>query len=225
MATRILLTLSAAVAVAARASDAPGVVAPSSTMPSSRSAVHGDRKIVRRRWGWGKKKALPEAAFQMTDLTFELPTEEYALGKPYLIQFKGKGDDYCAQMEPLKEQLKEELGVNIRCFEVWYDSKNLELMQRLDRGRCGGVPFFYNKRSRRYICGATTYANLRAWALCQPCEPIAPPPNLNENNPPPQNAVQRVFGQVKKMAQEKMQRGGGDEGEADEEDEEDEDED
>ena len=223
MATRILLTLSAAVAVAARASDAPGVVAPSSTMPSSRSAVHGDRKIVRRRWGWGKKKALPEAAFQMTDLTFELPTEEYALGKPYLIQFKGKGDDYCAQMEPLKEQLKEELGVNIRCFEVWYDSKNLELMQRLDRGRCGGVPFFYNKRSRRYICGATTYNNLRAWALSEPCEPIAPPPNLNENNPAPQNAVQKFITKAKTAAQEKLaQRGSGGDDVDDDDDEEEE---
>ena len=44
--------------------------------------------------------------------------QEYGSEKPYLLQFKGKGDDYCAQMEPLKEQLKEELGVNIRCFEV-----------------------------------------------------------------------------------------------------------
>ena len=55
----------------------------------------------------------------MTEPIFELSPSEYSGGKPYLLQFKGKGDDYCAQMEPLKEQLKEELGVNIRCFEVW----------------------------------------------------------------------------------------------------------
>ena len=54
----------------------------------------------------------------MTEPLFELDSEGYNDGKPYLIQFKGKGDDYCAQMEPLKEQLKEELGVEIRCFEV-----------------------------------------------------------------------------------------------------------
>ena len=119
-------------------------------------------------------------------------------------------------MEPLKEQLKEELGVQIRTFEVWYDSKNLELLQRLDRGRCGGVPFFYNKRSRRYICGATTYANLRAWALCEPCEPIAPPPNLNEDQEKQQNQVQKFFGKVKKMAQEKMQRDNDDDEDEDE---------
>ena len=79
-------------------------------------------------------------------------------------------------------------------------------MQRLDRGRCGGVPFFYNKRSRRYICGATTYANLRAWALGEPCEPILPPPNLNQDNPPPQNAAQKLMAKVKAAAQEKLQR-------------------
>ena len=96
-----------------------------------------------------RRRRRPRGAFQVSEWTFELDPREYAGGRPYLLQFKGKGDDYCAQMEPLKEQLREELGVEIRDFEVWYDSKNLELLQRLDKGRCGGVPFFYNKRSRR----------------------------------------------------------------------------
>jgi thiol-disulfide isomerase/thioredoxin len=156
----------------------------------------------------------------VTEPVFELSPSEYAQGQPYLLQFRGKGDDYCEQMEPLKEQLKEELGVDIRCFEVWYDSKNLELLQRLDKGRCGGVPFFYNKRSRRYVCGATTYDNLRKWALCEPCEPILPPPNLGENNEQPRNRVQKMIAQVKALAAEKMQerRGRGDEDDDDEED-------
>lgn len=176
-------------------------------------ASSGEQSQLKQKRRWKRRMA-----FQMTEPIFELDIDQYKEGKPYLIQFKGKGDDYCAQMEPLKEQLEEELGVNIKTFEVWYDSKNLELLQRMDRGRCGGVPFFYNKRSRRYICGATTYANLRAWALCQPCEPIAPPPNLNEANPPPQNAVQRMFGKVKTMAQEKMKRGDADDDEDEDED-------
>ena len=123
-------------------------------------------------------------------------------------------------MEPLKEQLKEELGVEIRDFEVWYDSQNLELLQRLDKGRCGGVPFFYNKRSRRYICGATTYDNLRRWALCEPCEPILPPPNLNEDREPQMNKVQKFMASVKAKAQEKMM-GGADDDDDDEDDEDD----
>ena len=212
-----------------------------------------------RRGGRGAAN-LPRPAFQLTEPVFELNPEEYASGKPYLIQFRGKGDDYCAQMEPLKEQLKEELGINIRCFEVWYNPKNLELLQRLDRGRCGGVPFFYNKRSRRacsaldpardlslpslpsppqprtarrrappptrtaeqtcwpwrgarnagFICGATTYANLRAWAICEPCEPFLPPPNINDDKEEEPNKVQRLIGKVKQLAEEKMAQQRGD---------------
>ena len=91
----------------------------------------------------------------------------------------------------------------------------VELMQRLDNGKCGGVPFFYNKRTRRYICGATTYANLRAWALSEPCEPILPPPNLNADNERQQNKVQKFLSTVKAKAQEKLsQRGGGGEEES-----------
>ena len=136
---------------------------PGGSSSSGRGAIQQRREQRRLR--------RPRSAFQVTEPIYELDPRDYAGGKPYLLQFKGKGDDYCAQMEPLKEQLKEELGVEIRDFEVWYDSQNLELLQRLDKGRCGGVPFFYNKRSRRYICGATTYDNLRRWALCEPCEP------------------------------------------------------
>ncbi len=123
--------------------------------------------------------------------------------------------------------------MSIRCFEVWYDSRNLELLQKLDGGRCvpprlsarrsrtsrgragrlsasasalapprrcNGVPFFYNKRSKRFICGATTYENLKSWALGQTCEPFLPPPELEkmgqeENGV--QNKVQEIIGAIK----------------------------
>lgn len=181
-------TLIAALVTAVAAGDA---AAPAPT--SRRAAVRG-------------RKRRPPSAFQASETIFELPVSEYARSKPYLIQFKGKGDDYCSQMEPLMAQLKEELGIEVRQFEVWYDSKNIELMQRLDRGRCGGVPFFYNKRTKRYICGATTYANLRAWALSEPCEPILPPPNLiAQQQQANQNPVQKFFQKAKAKAQEKLQ--------------------
>jgi len=122
-----------------------------------------------------------------------------------LLQFRGRGDDYCDMMEPLKEQLVEELGVQIRCFEVWQDTRNLELLQTLDNGRCGGVPFFYNKRSCRFICGATTYDNLKAWALGEICEPFLPPPNLPSNSQNEMQTKVRSFIQdLKDKAQEKM---------------------
>jgi len=153
-----------------------------------------------------RSRRTPPLAFQVSEPIYELSPQQLAGGKPYLIQFTGKGDDYCAQMEPLKERLKDELGVEIRCFEVWYGTANLELLQKLDRGRCGGVPFFYNKKSRRFICGATTYANLKAWALCQPCEPFLPPPQSASNKEPNevQTKVQGFFANLKAKAEDKM---------------------
>ena len=47
-----------------------------------------------------------------------------------------------------------------------------ELLSKMDKQRCGGVPFFYNKDTKLSICGATTEANLRQWALGKPCEPV-----------------------------------------------------
>ena len=84
-------------------------LAAASTLPSD-SSTRSPRRWLRRR--------TPPLAFQLSEPVFELSPREYADGKPYLIQFKGKGDDYCAQMEPLKEQLREECGISIRCFEV-----------------------------------------------------------------------------------------------------------
>ena len=148
----------------------------------------------------------PPLAFQLTEPIFKLDPEEYAGGKPYLIMFRGRGDDYCAQMDPLIEQLSRELQVEVRTFEVWYDTKNVELLQKFDRGRCGGVPFFYNKHSRRFICGATTYANLKTWALGEICEPFLPPPNINQQQEPSemQGKMGELFQKIKGKAQEKM---------------------
>ena len=138
-----------------------------------------------------------------------------------LIQFRGRGDDYCAYMEPLKERLRQETGMEISCYEVWHDPKNLELFNKLDRGRyaprfraapatrhplgsaepclsvrrCKGVPFFYNKKTKRYICGATTYGNLRAWAEGERCESNCPPPYLKAPGPPEEEGAGNVFGQ------------------------------
>lgn len=70
-------------------------------------------------------------AFRVTDTVYDVTPQQLAQGRPYLIQFTGKGDDYCAQMEPLKQRLKDELGIEIKCFEVWYGTPNLELLQKV----------------------------------------------------------------------------------------------
>jgi hypothetical protein len=63
-------------------------------------------------------------------------------------------------MQPLVERLKEE-GVEIESFEVWHNPDHSTKMDRLDRGRCGGVPFFINPATDKWICGETTYENLK----------------------------------------------------------------
>ena len=78
-----------------------------------------------------RRRREPRLAFQIGEPVYELTPQQLAGGKPYLIQFTGKGDDYCKQMEPLKERLKDELGVEIRCFEVWYGTANLDLLQKV----------------------------------------------------------------------------------------------
>lgn len=67
-------------------------------------------------------------------------------------------------MRPLVEQLEKEINVKVKRYEVWHDSDNAKLMQQYDRDFCGGVPFFYNKRTDEWICGATSYEKLKEWA-------------------------------------------------------------
>eukprot|EP00962_Isochrysis_galbana_P019181 scaffold5586_cov124-Isochrysis_galbana.AAC.5 len=170
-------------------------------------------------------------AYMATDLTFEGKVNSDS--SQYLIQFRGKGDDYCTYMEPLKERLKKELGLTIRCFEVWYDSRNLELLQKLDRGRCApappreqfagngplapaliqaltaparcnGVPFFYNKKTKQFICGATSYDNLKTWATGGLCENFLAPADLKapgQEEGGMKNRLQEMIAAVKARGQ------------------------
>jgi hypothetical protein len=68
-------------------------------------------------------------------------------------------------MAPLVEKLEKEEGVKLERFEVWHNAKNAEMMQKFDKDFCGGVPFFFNKKTSKWICGSTSYENLKKWAL------------------------------------------------------------
>jgi hypothetical protein len=68
-------------------------------------------------------------------------------------------------MEPLVERLEEELGVKVKRYEVWHNQENAKIFMKYDQGRCGSVPFFYNTKTNKWICGKTTYEKLKAWAL------------------------------------------------------------
>jgi hypothetical protein len=68
-------------------------------------------------------------------------------------------------MEPLVERLEAEEGVNIKNIEVWHSEANAKLMSEYDKGYCGGVPFFFNKKTGKWICGDADYERLKKWAL------------------------------------------------------------
>lgn len=94
-----------------------------------------------------------------------------------LLYFYGVECSHCDLMDPLIKQLEDETGMTLRKFEVWYNDDNLRLLQKLDKdGLCMGVPFFYSKIKRDWICGATMYPNFKAWALGKPHERFLAPP-------------------------------------------------
>lgn len=86
-------------------------------------------------------------------------------GSSGLIEFYGTECHFCIQMEPLLQQLEQETGLKVKKIEVWHNAKNAELMKGYDRGFCGGVPFFFNEKSKEWICGAADYDEFKAWAL------------------------------------------------------------
>jgi hypothetical protein len=67
-------------------------------------------------------------------------------------------------MNPALERLEKELGVSINHLEVWHNDKNAEYLEKLDQGRCGCVPFFYNLKTKKWLCGSVEYEKLKAWA-------------------------------------------------------------
>jgi len=80
-----------------------------------------------------------------------------------LIEFFGQECEHCLKMSPLVERLKKE-GFKIEQYEVWHDEENAKLMGKYDKDYCGGVPFFINTETGKYICGETTYESLKEWA-------------------------------------------------------------
>jgi len=70
-------------------------------------------------------------------------------------------------MRPLVERLENEEKVVIDKFETWHNEENVKKYEEYDKGKCGGVPFFYNTKTDKFICGEASYNELKQWALGQ----------------------------------------------------------
>ena len=83
---------------------------------------------------------------------------------PDLIEFYGTECVHCREMEPQIARLEKEEGIKLTRLECWHNSKNAQLLEKTDDGKCGGVPFFFNAKTGKWICGSTSYEKLKEWA-------------------------------------------------------------
>jgi thiol-disulfide isomerase/thioredoxin len=86
-----------------------------------------------------------------------------------LLMFSGRECVHCKEMDPIVEKLDKELGIKITHLEVWHDGNNAKFLQECDKDEqgnefCGGVPFFFNEKTGKKICGNTSFEKLKAWA-------------------------------------------------------------
>lgn len=82
----------------------------------------------------------------------------------HLFMFYGTECPHCERMEVLIKKLEEEKKVKVERLEVWHDKDNEKMMEGYDKNRCGGVPFFYNTKTDKWICGEENYNSLITWA-------------------------------------------------------------
>ena len=81
-----------------------------------------------------------------------------------LIEFFGTECVHCEEMTPLIERVEEDLEVTIQRLECWHNEENDQLREQFDDGFCGSVPFFYNKKTGKKLCGSVNYDKLKEWA-------------------------------------------------------------
>lgn len=84
-----------------------------------------------------------------------------------LIDFYGEECPHCIAMMPLVERLEKETGLKVERYEVWHNEENGRKMEQYDKGLCGGVPFFFNTDTNDFICGESSFEELKKWALAK----------------------------------------------------------
>ncbi len=67
-------------------------------------------------------------------------------------------------MDPILTQVEKQAKVKFTKLETWHNEENAKLLQTYDDGFCGGVPFFYNEKTKEKICGEIPFDKLLKWA-------------------------------------------------------------
>lgn len=82
----------------------------------------------------------------------------------HLLEFYGKECPHCIDMREVVERLEKEENIKFDRFEVWHDKENEKKLLEIDKNLCGGVPFFYNTKTKKFICGGAEYDELKDFA-------------------------------------------------------------
>ena len=82
-----------------------------------------------------------------------------------LLFFYGEGCKFTKKAEPQVKCLELSLRKRLVKLEVWNNESNQDKYNQA-RGKelCGGVPFFYNVRTKSTVCGAHDCGTLKEWA-------------------------------------------------------------
>jgi thiol-disulfide isomerase/thioredoxin len=81
-----------------------------------------------------------------------------------LTMFYGTECVHCHEMMPLLKKLQKEEKIKVAQVEVWHNSKNKAKMDKINTMKCTGVPFLYNEKTKKGICGSVSYDKLKTWA-------------------------------------------------------------
>eukprot|EP00927_Polykrikos_kofoidii_P040511 TRINITY_DN34614_c0_g1_i1.p1 TRINITY_DN34614_c0_g1~~TRINITY_DN34614_c0_g1_i1.p1 ORF type:complete len:215 (-),score=17.08 TRINITY_DN34614_c0_g1_i1:19-663(-) len=122
---------------------------------SARTALLGIRQ---------KKAAIRDALGAA--LRTAIPARGSAHSEPHLVGFYAEQSLEAKRMRYLGGLLEKEIpAIKIVWLETWENPLNERLRAIIDlRNQCGGVPYLFNRKTGKVLCGVVAYDKLRRWA-------------------------------------------------------------
>ena len=86
----------------------------------------------------------------------------------HLLMFTGTECPHCDVMRPLVIKLFHDTGFSVEEHDTWKHQPDFRLMENYQESindpDCDGIPFFYNTKTKKYLCGEVSYRKLKEWA-------------------------------------------------------------
>lgn len=153
--------------------------------------------------GTAQAKTPDGEALKQEARRFILPQLQPHEDDSYLIEFHSDNCDHCEQMEPVLQRLERDLNTKVRRINIFRRREFYGLLEVMGHDECGGLPFYYNRRTGQAVCGATSYANLKRWGVGAVNHLFQDAPEIRE---PESEIKSRKDVGAKQMLMEKMQQ-------------------